>query len=286
MTVRVLTDSSADLPPDLAREWGIGIVPTNINFPQAQETFQDGVDIGLDEFFDRQFNGPDDIPKTSAPSIGVFEQAFESAADGADGVVSVNVSSRVSATVDSARQAAEMANASCPIEVVDGLQASMGTGFIALAAARAARDGASASEVAAVANGVAKRTQCFALLDTLEYLKRGGRIGGAQAMIGSILRIKPLIIVEGGVVDTLAKERTRRRGLSRLRRTAESFAPISEAAVMYSTSADEAERVAESIRPLMAGGAEPMVCRFGPTLGVYVGPGAIGIALVREPVRE
>ncbi len=279
MTVRVLTDSSADLPPDLAREMGIGIVPTNINF--GQEVFQDGVDIGLDEFFDRLFNGPD-FPSTSAPSIGVFTQAFESAADGADGVVSVNVSSRVSVTVDSARQAADRANASCPIEVVDGLQASMGTGFIALAAARAARDGASASEVAAVANGVAERTQCFALLDTLEYLMKGGRIGRAQGMIGSMLRIKPLIIVEGGVVDTLAKERTRRKGLSRLQRTAESFAPISEAAVMYSTSADEAERVAESIRPLMAGDAEPMVCRFGPTLGVYVGPGAIGIALVRE----
>ena len=124
------------------------------------------------------------------------------------------------------------------------------------------------------------RCQCFVLLDTLEYLQKGGRIGKAQALLGNLLRIRPLIIVQDGEVHTLGKERTRRKGIAKLISTATEFAPLAGVAVMYSTSPDEAHSLAQDLSSLMEGDQEPMVLQFGPTLGTYVGPDALGIGLI------
>ena len=277
MAVRVVTDSISDLPPELAEELGITVVPANVHF--GTRVYKDGVDLSTDEFFEKLFAGPD-FPTTSQPSIGEFIEKYASVADGADGIVSVHVSSKVSGTLNSARQGAQQAAVDCPIEVLDTLQASMGIGMVAIAAAKAAQAGASMEEVTAVANNAIGRCQCIALLDTLEYLERGGRIGKARAVLGSLLRIKPVIIVQDGEVHDLAKERTRRKGIARLRRTAEQFSPLASAAVTYSTVRDEAVELAESLRPLMEGSEDPMVVRFGPALGTYVGPNSLGICLM------
>ena len=159
---------------------------------------------------------------------------------------------------------------------MDTLQASMGIGLIAIEAARAAQSGGSLDEVVAVAKNAIERCQCMALLDTLEYLQKGGRIGRAQALVGSLLKVKPIIIVLDGVVDNLAKERTRRKAVVRLRRAVQDFSPLDSLAIMYSTSRDEADRLAADVKSLVTSGEAPTVVQFGPALGTYVGAGRAG----------
>lgn len=279
MAVKVVTDSVSDIPANIVEELGITVVPAYVRFGNTD--YKDGVEITTEQFFDRLLNGPD-YPATSQPSVGDFSEAYESVADGAEGIVSVHVSSKLSGTINSAQQGAGMADAGCPIEIVDTLQASMGSGLSTIAAARAARDGGSLEEVAAAARDAAGRSQCICLLDTVEYLVKGGRIGKAQGMVGSLLRIKPLIIVRDGEVDSFARERTRRKGISRLQTAAAEYAPLRAAAVMYSTSRDEAERLAQALSASMSGEDQPIVARFGPALGTYVGPNALGISLLSE----
>ena len=215
MAVKVVTDSANDIPSDIVEELGITVVPAYVRFGNTD--YKDGVELTTDQFFDRLLNGPD-FPATSQPSVGDFSEVYADVADGADGIVSVHISGKLSGTVNSAQQGAGVADAGCPIEVVDTLQASMGSGLATIAAAKAARDGASFHEVAAVANAAARKCQCVCLLDTLEFLIKGGRIGKAQGMIGSLLKIKPMIILRDGEVDNFAKERTRRKAVSRLQR--------------------------------------------------------------------
>ena len=275
MAVKVVTDSVSDIPADIVEELDLTVVPAYVRFGNTD--YKDGVELTTDQFFDRLLNGPD-YPATSQPSVGDFSEAYSGVAGGADGIVSVHVSSKLSGTINSAQQGAGMADVGCPIEVVDTLQASMGAGLVTIAAAKAARDGGSLEEVAAAARDAASKSQCICLLDTLEYLIKGGRVGKAKGMIGSLLKIKPLIIIQDGEVHDFAKERTRRKAVSRLDRAAREFGPLDSVAVMYSTSRDEAERLANSLSSVSDN--DPVVARFGPALGTYVGPDALGIALM------
>jgi DegV family protein with EDD domain len=277
MAVRVITDSVSDLPASIASELDITVVPANVHF--GTQVFKDGVDLTTDQFFERLLNGPD-FPTTSQPSVGEFVDAYSRVAEDADAIVSIHVSGKVSGTVNSARQGAERVQVECPIEVLDTQQASMGVGLIAMAAARAAQGGAAVDEVLAVANSATERAQCIALLDTLEFLQKGGRIGKAKALVGTLLKIKPLIMVQDGEVHDFAKERTRRKAIARLERAADEFAPLTSASVMYSTSRDEADALAETLRPLMTGEEDPIVVRFGPALGTYVGPNSLGLVVL------
>lgn len=277
MAVRVITDSVSDLPASIASELDITVVPANVHF--GTQVFKDGVDLTTDQFFERLLNGPD-FPTTSQPSVGEFVDAYSRVAEDADAIVSIHVSGKVSGTVNSARQGAERVQVECPIEVLDTQQASMGVGLIAMAAARAAQGGAAVDEVLAVAKSATERAQCIALLDTLEFLQKGGRIGKAKALVGTLLKIKPLIMVQDGEVHDFAKERTRRKAIARLERAADEFAPLTSASVMYSTSRDEADALAETLRPLMTGEEDPIVVRFGPALGTYVGPDSLGLVVL------
>ena len=279
MAVKVVTDSTADLPQDLAQGLDITVVPLNVHF--GTEVFKDGIDLSSGEFYQRLINGPV-LPKTSQPSVGDFVQVYEQLAKDADGIVSVHISSKVSGTYNSAVQAKGQANVNCPIEVIDTYQASMGVGKAAMAVARVAQQGASLEEAATVAQQAAARSQCFVLLDTLEYLEKGGRIGKARALLGTLLSVKPMIIVRDGEVHELAKERTRRKGIARLQRVAGEFAPIEDLTVVYSTTPDDAHALAQSLRDMLPEDREPRIARFGPVLGTYVGPGALGIGLLRS----
>ena len=279
MTVKIVTDSTSDLPRDVAEALGITVVPLYVQF--GLEVFKDQVDLSADEFY-RRLVTEEELPKTSAPSIGDFIAAYERIGRDADGIVSVHVSEKVSGTLNSARQAALQADVSCPIEVLDTFQASMGIGMVAIEAATVAASGASVEEVADASRDAISRCQCFAMLDTLEYLEKGGRIGKARALLGTLLRIRPLIIVKDGEVQPLGKERTRRKAIDRLVRTAREFSPLDRMAVMYSTSRPDAEAIADSLADLMVEGRAPMVVQFGPALGTYVGPNSVGIQLLRS----
>ena len=278
MTIKVVTDSTSDLPSHLADSLGITVVPLNVHF--GSEVFKDGVDMTADTFYER-LTSEAVLPKTSQPSVGEFLEVYESLAGEADGIVSIHISSQLSGTYNSAVQASREPSVASVVEVVDTRQASMGLGIIAMAAARAARDGLDADEVARVAREVDGRSECFAMLDTVEYLAKGGRIGKAKALMGSLLRVRPLIRLDG-VVHEMGKERSRQRGIARLKQTVRDLAPVDEISVMHSTTPDEASTVAADLSDLLSDDKEPIVARMGPVVGTYAGPGVLGMGVLRS----
>mgnify|MGYP001423783036 CR=1 FL=1 len=277
MTVRVVTDSTSDLPHDLARSLDITIVSLNVHF--GSEVFKDGVDLDADEFYRRLMSGGE-LPKTSQPSVGEFMETYQGLGSDSDGIVSVHISSKLSGTYNAAVQAKGEVDVGGPIEVIDTYQASMGVGMVAVSAAKAAREGADLEEVTRVAGQSVERSQCISLFDTLEYLQKGGRIGKARAVVGTVLGIKPLISVRDGEVHELGKERTRSRGIARLEQVAREFAPLEELSVMHSTSPEDAQMLARNLSELLPEGKEPLIARYGPVIGTYAGPGALGLGLL------
>ncbi len=279
MAVAVVTDSASDIPADVARRLGVAVVPLKVHFGTI--AFEDNVTITPDEFYPMLADSPE-LPTTSLASPSQFEETYDRLGEDADGIVSINLSSRISGTYASALEAARTTSATCPIEVIDSAQGSMGLGLVVIEAAKAANRGAGHDEVAALAHDAAARAQCFTLLQTLEYLVKGGRIGRAQGLLGSMLNIKPMAIMRDGVVSPLGRARTFSKALQKMKQTARDFAPVEALAVMHSTTPGVAEEVAEDLGDLLPDGVDPYVTRFGPVLGVYAGPGAIGIGLVQK----
>ncbi len=277
MAIKVVTDSTSDLPADVAESLGIEVVPLNVHF--GSDVYKDRVNLMPDAFYDKLING-DILPTTSQPSVGEFIDVYERLGSDADGIVSVHLSEKLSGTMNSARQASQQANADCPIEVVDTFQVSMGVGICAMEAAEVANSGGDMNQVILAARNAVTRSQCFFMLETLEFLQKGGRIGKAQALIGNLLKIRPMLILQEGEVHPLGRERTRRKGIAKLVDTVEELAPISGLAVMYSTGPDEAQTLAQNVSKFMIEGREPMMLQIGPVIGTYAGPDTLGIALI------
>ena len=277
MAIKVVTDSTSDLPADVAESLGIEVVPLNVHF--GSDVYKDRVNLMPDTFYDKLING-DVLPTTSQPSVGEFIDVYERLGSDADGIVSVHLSEKLSGTMNSARLASQQANADCPIEVVDTFQVSMGVGICAMEAAEVANSGGDMNQVILAARNAVTRSQCFFMLETLEFLQKGGRIGKAQALIGNLLKIRPMLILQEGEVHPLGRERTRRKGIAKLVDTVEELAPISGLAVMYSTGPDEAQTLAQNVSKFMIEGREPMMLQIGPVIGTYAGPDTLGIALI------
>ena len=277
MAIKVVTDSTSDLPADVAESLGIEVVPLNVHF--GSDVYKDRVNLMPDTFYDKLING-DVLPTTSQPSVGEFIDVYERLGSDADGIVSVHISEKLSGTMNSARLASQQANADCPIEVVDTFQVSMGVGICAMEAAEVANSGGNMNQVILAARNAVTRSQCFFMLETLEFLQKGGRIGKAQALIGNLLKIRPMLMLQEGEVHPLGRERTRRKGIAKLVDTVEELAPISGLAVMYSTALDEAQTLAQNISKFMIEGREPMMLQIGPVIGTYAGPDTLGIALI------
>ena len=277
MAIKVVTDSTSDLPADVAESLGIEVVPLNVHF--GSDVYKDRVNLMPDAFYDKLING-DILPTTSQPSVGEFIDVYERLGSDADGIVSVHLSEKLSGTMNAARQASQQANADCPIEVVDTFQVSMGVGICAMEAAEVANSGGNMNQVILAARNAVTRSQCFFMLETLEFLQKGGRIGKAQALIGNLLKIRPMLMLQEGEVHPLGRERTRRKGIAKLVDTVEELAPISGLAVMYSTGPDEAQTLAQNVSKFMIEGREPMMLQIGPVIGTYAGPDTLGIALI------
>jgi DegV family protein with EDD domain len=276
MTVRIVTDSTADLPAALAQDMGIAVVPLNVHF--GDEVFTDGDTIHSDEFYQRLVSSSS-LPKTSQPAIGAFMETYQQLLADADGIVSVHISSQVSGTVNAAQLAVSELGSNA-IEVVDTLQASLALGLIAIAAAKVAQSGGSLAEVVAEAKSASQRARFFGLVETLEYLEKGGRIGKAQALLGSLLRIKPILTLREGVAHPVEKVRTRAKGLERLAAIAAELAPIEAIGVMSSDVAEDSKLIIDALTKHIPG-SDPVVSRFGPILGTYLGPGSLGVAVLR-----
>jgi DegV family protein with EDD domain len=274
--VRIVTDSSCDLPESLASELNIEIVPLFIRF--GADELVDREQISTAEFWAR-CSRETDLPSTAAPAPGRFEEAIRRAASaGATGVVVINLSSALSATMQSAELAAASGRTDVPVRVVDSRTVSMGLGLIVVACARAAAAGASLDEVDALARRLVDSCKLWGALDTLENLKKGGRIGGAKAMLASVLSIKPVIEVRDGVVQEGGKQRTRTKALAFLvdKVAAAVASPgIEQLAVLHADCPD-VEAFVTQLRAVYPG--EIIVGEIGAVIGTHAGRGTIGVA--------
>ena len=275
MPVKVVTDSTADLPSALAKELGITVVPLNVHF--GTEVYRDGVEIFPDEFYRRLVSSPR-LPTTSQPTVGDFLRSYQELSQDTDEILSVHISAKLSGTMNSAVQAREQFQGDCRIEIMDSLQGSLGLGMAAIAAGRAAQRGAGLDEVVEETRRAIPQVRFFGLVDTLKYLEKGGRIGKAQAFAGSLLQIKPILTTMDGVVHPLERARSRAKGIERLCQLAQEHMPVDDLAVAYSTTPDEAQALAQRLKPLLPGG-EVFVSQVGPVVGTYLGPGILAIAL-------
>ncbi len=280
MVVGVVTDSTSDLPLDVARELGITVIPARVEF--GAQVFLDGVDLSTDDFYRRLQSSPV-LPKTSPAPIAAFNSAYRRIAERADAIISIHVAARLSVTCDVARQAS--ADLPCPVSVVDSQSASMACGLLAIIAARAARAGGSLPEIDELVREAIPRTVTFGVFGTLEYLARGGRLGRGHAFLGTLLKMNPILAIRNGEVVPVERVRTRARAVDRLCRLVSALGKLREMSVMRTTRPEEVE---DLIRRLSPGFPPERVYRasIGPTMGTQVGPDAVGVALIaEEPVR-
>ncbi len=273
MTVRIVTDSACDLSDEELAEWGIGMVPLSIRF--GDEEFIDRTELSTDEFY-RRLAGSDVLPETSAPAPGAFANMFNAmAGEGATGVVCINLSEALSATIQSARTAATSDDVDIDVRVINSKSVTGGLGSMVLAAAKAAREGATIDEVVALIEDLSGRTRVYATLDTLENLKKGGRIGGAQAAFGAMLSIKPLLDLSTGEVVAAGKQRTRKRSLAWVRDKLAEAGDVDNLAILHSNADDIDEFMATlSDIPTVATARTNII---GAVIGTHGGPGIVGI---------
>ena len=275
MAVRIVTDSACDLPEAMCEELGVEVVPLTIRFGDRE--YVDRKELSVDAFW-KQLETSPVLPETAAPSVGAFEETFRTLSDdGADAIVCINLSARLSATMQSAQVAAKALDGRTPIEVVDSFSASMGIGNLVLHAARRARAGATHEEIVAEVEARRSREHVFAALDTLEFLRKGGRIGGAQAMLGSMLSIKPIISVLDGAVEPAGRVRTRSKAL----RFLIDQVPVGQVEIIsvLHANAPDIDEFLEMLRPVVPD-AEVTVGTIGPVIGVHTGPRVMGIAWI------
>ena len=277
--VLVVTDSSATVPEDLARELDIRVVPIMLTLDGYSA--RDGVDITHEEVYSmlRDSKHP---PTTSAPSVGDFLQAYVAAARDASGIVSIHVAARLSSTFNAAATASRLLD-DVPIRVLDSRTAAFGHGFVVLAAARAAAAGADLEAVVARAEEVADRVNLLAVLGTLEYLHRGGRIGGAAALLGAVLQIKPVLYVADGHVDVFARPRTQSKAVQVMldRMASQVDGSRVHAAVLHAGLSREAEELRQAIARRFDC-AELHVAPLTPVMGVHTGPGVLGVVFYAD----
>jgi DegV family protein with EDD domain len=273
MTIRIVTDSTCDLPQEVVRQHDITAVPLIITV--GSQELLDGVDITRAQFYSRLPN-MDPFPKTAAPGPEVFRQAYERlAAQGADEILSIHISEELSATVASARQAAAETTAA-RVSALDSRQLSLGTGFQVQAAAQAAAQDRRLPEILDLLDGQIARTHVFAALDTLEFMRRGGRMSGAIAALGTLLQVKPILKMYDGEA-TAERARTRARALQRLRDLIREHAPYDRAAILHSGAREQASEFRERVDDLLPRG-DIWMEEINPVIGAHIGPGVVGFA--------
>ena len=273
-SVHIVTDSSCDLPDNLISEMNIKIVPLKIRFGDTE--FVDRVELTTDQFWEK-CQASDELPSTAAPSPGAFVEEFQNAAnEGATGVVAIILSGELSATIEAAQQAAQLVKDEIEVRVIDSRTVTLGLGSVVMGAASAANSGANIEEVAAIASDSVNRTQVHAALDTLENLRKGGRIGAAGSLLGSMLSIKPLIEVRNGVVEPAGKQRTRGKALSYLVGVVEQNADQIEKIFVTHAACDDVDSFLEQVRSVVS--VEVLVGEVGPVVGAHAGIGTIGVA--------
>jgi len=278
MTVRLVTDSVADLPPQVAEELGITVVPLNVRF--GAEVYRDGVDLTAEQFYDRLVHS-ETLPVTSVPSPASFAEVYDKLAEETDEILAISITSKLSGTYEVALQSVGLMKRKCRVEVVDSQWAVMAQGFIVITAAKAANSGASLDEVIGVTRETIPRVDMRAAFDTLEYLKRGGRIGRAQALLGSMLKVNPIITLKDGVVEPAGRTRSRAKAIDNLYNFAMSFSHIEEIAAEDAACPNDAELLVERLSSKFSK-ERIFRSRTTPVIGTHTGPGLLLIAVLGD----
>lgn len=276
--IRVVTDSACDVPEEIARRLNIDIVSLSIRF--GDEEFTDRVDLSPEEFW-AKCKASKTLPETAAPSPGAFQAAYERAkADNCDGVIVLTLSALLSATNQSAVLGAEAVSDSMPVRVVDTKAVSMAQGLLVIDVAELASTGADLDQLVAHAESLVPKVGVVAMLDTLEHLIKGGRVGGARALLGQVLSIKPLLELKDGVVAEAGRQRTRSRALVAIVEVAKSHAPLKRLALVHGASSEVAtlEGLAKDVVTQNA----IIVTDMGPVVGTHGGPGIIGLCWIED----
>lgn len=271
--VHIVTDSSSDLPPGLVEKLDVSVVPLTIRF--GDEEYRDGVDLTAVDFYSKMA-ATDVLPETAAPAPGAFEQVFRAAAsDGVPGIVCINLSSKFSATMAAAQNAARAVEDLIEVRVVDSLSVTLGTGNIVIEAAEMAAEGASAEQIEQRSLELVERTHVFGALDTLENLKKGGRIGSAKALLGSLLSVKPILDISTGEVEEAAKLRTRRKALEWMRDTLFAQQDPKRLALVHG-GAPDFDEFCDMVSDRYPPGSYTTGI-IGPTIGTHGGPRVLGM---------
>jgi DegV family protein with EDD domain len=280
MTVQVVTDSTADLPAELINELGITVVPLYVRF--GETVYRDRVEISEDEFYKRLLR--DSIhPTTSQPTPQDFAEVYQKLSSKADGIISIHISEKLSGTYNSASQGKNLVENGCPIEVVNSKTTSMALGLIVMAAATMAATGKSLPQIAEDIRQIISSVQLFALFDTLKYLAKGGRIGKAKSLLGSVLSVKPMLTIKDGEFVPVGQVRSRAKGIERLLDYAKDADNMEQMAIIHSTTPDEAQSLADRISSTLHP-KQVRIARLGPALGVHGGPGVLAVAFRRKDI--
>jgi DegV family protein with EDD domain len=274
--VAIVTDSTADLPPDIRERRGITMVPLNVHF--GDEAFRDQVDLTSEQFMER-LSAAEKLPTTSQPSTGLFEQTFRELAQNHEEIVCVLLSSHLSGTVQSAQIAADAVADDIRVEVLDSLNGTLGCGYQVIHAADLASQGVDANVIAACLKMQHSRYHVIFFVETLEHLRRGGRIGKAASLVGSMLKLKPLLRVDEGVVVPFERTRTRRKAINALVDFAENLSGIQRIAALHNTTPDDAQALIDRVGQLATGDSIVQTAVIGPVLSTHIGPGALGLAI-------
>ena len=274
--VKIVTDTLCDIPFELAEELGISVVPVNVHF--GTETYRDKIDISTEELYQRLATS-NVFPTTSAPPAGVFVELFTKLAGETDEILAIMVSSKLSATYESALQGKAMVQADCQIEVIDSMAIIGGQMLLVIMAARAAQDGADLEQISSIVRKTIPRTHIRMAFDTLEYMKRGGRIGKAQAFLGGLLKVNPVLGLKDGEVVPIARARNRTQAMDSLVNFVKGFPKIDSLAIEEATTPDELEMLAARL-----GGVFPnermYKSKVSPVIGVHVGPHVLAVSVL------
>jgi DegV family protein with EDD domain len=278
MPVKIVTDSVADIPPEIVQELGISIIPVLVRF--GEDTYRDGIDMTTDQFYARLVSSKV-MPTTSVPSLDMFARTYARLAEETDEILVIMLSAKLSGLYNAALQSAALIEGKCRIVVVDSRQAVMAQGFIVIKAARAARDGASLDEILGIVDQNLSRVEMHAAFDTLEYLQRGGRIGRAQAFLGSMLRVNPIITLKDGVVEPAGRARSRSKAIDHLYEFAAGYSHIEELAVEGAACPDDVERMIERLSAIFPR-ERILRSRTTPVIGTHTGPGLLLVAVLGD----
>jgi DegV family protein with EDD domain len=277
MAVKLVTDSTADIPPQVASALGIHVVPLYVHF--GDEVYRDGVDLSPSEFY-RKLATSKSMPTTATVSPAEFAQIYDNLSEGSNEILVIVLSSKLSATYQIALRGKELSQKKgCRIEVVDSRLVLMPLGLVVIAAAKEAQTGTGMDQVIDTAQKATSRVHVRMAFDTLEYVRKGGRIGAARAFLGTLLNLKPILTIRNGVTTPVARERTRAKAVEHLRLFAASFTNIKEMAVEYTTTPEEAAALARSLDSVFPKELT-YVSAVGAVMGTHLGPGALGVAIL------